>query len=174
MADLAQDRGVEVVEKAADLDAVLRQMGKPAHQMSPAVQDGLADLSVHRRAHRYTDEAVRFPMSKRDRLMTACRRALSREIRRTVGAMNINRDLTFDGRTCSRSCVVVVYIVIVVLFFFFFFLLTIINVMGLSNFKDLKSILHYASNVSSESRTTHFSDFLRQFFFSHTHTLHIL
>lgn len=68
MADLAQDRGVEVVQKAANLDAVLRQMGKPAQQMSPTLQNGLADLSIHRRAYWYTDEATRFPMSERDRL----------------------------------------------------------------------------------------------------------
>lgn len=30
VADLAQCRGVKVVQKTADLDAVLRQMGKPA------------------------------------------------------------------------------------------------------------------------------------------------
>lgn len=131
--------------------------------MSPDFQNGLADLSIHRRAYRYTDEAARFPMSKRDRLTVY---ALGREIRRTVGAMNINRDLTFHDRTCSRSCVVCIVID------FWFIFLTILNVMGLSNFKDLKSILHYASNVSSESRTTHFSDFLRQFFFTHTYIIY--
>lgn len=79
----------EVVQEAAGMDAVLRQMGKPAKQMSSAIQDGLADLSVHRRADRYTDEAARFPVSERDQL-TATVNVLSRPKRNPPDA---------DGRT---------------------------------------------------------------------------
>lgn len=66
--DVAKGRDVEVVEKAAGVDAILRPMGKPARQVPSPVENGPADLSVHRRADGHTDEAARFPMSKRDRL----------------------------------------------------------------------------------------------------------
>jgi len=60
--DLAEGRRAEIDREASRLDAVLRQMGQPAPEMSSAVENGLADLPVHGRADGHTDEAARFPV----------------------------------------------------------------------------------------------------------------
>lgn len=139
---MANGGRAEVVEKAADLDAVLRAMGQPAQQVPSVLEGGPADLSVHRRADRHTDEAARFPVPKLDRLTVSdnasswcCDR--KRNLYR-MGAPSYehrSRDPAFDGGTCSRSTR---RVLLLLLFFFskmFFF--TTLNVMGLSKFKNL-------------------------------------
>lgn len=68
MAHLAERGRAKLVQDAAVVDALLRQMGQSAQQVPSVRQDGPADLPVHRRADRHTDETAQFPMSELDRL----------------------------------------------------------------------------------------------------------
>jgi len=56
--NLAERGRVEIIEEASGLDAVLWKMGKPAQQVSSIFENGLANLPVHRRPDRNTNEAA--------------------------------------------------------------------------------------------------------------------
>lgn len=113
--DVAKGGDVEMVEKAAGVDAVLRPLGESARQMSPIVENGLADLSVYRRADGHTDEAARFPMSKRDRVTTND----TREIRASYARRILTVTRLSTKCTCSRSLVVNNIIVKIVFIYYY-------------------------------------------------------